>query len=196
MNNKQLIVSHYKKDISWINNVNSNIDIRIYDKGDNNKGFIELQNIGREPHTFFHHIIENYNLLHEWTIFSQDEYVDHVKDWVNIINDQSTWENRSVYKFNGAYFFSDRGFLDADRNGAPHHPGLPMISVWESIYKNAPPENIRFVPTCHMILHKDVILKKPISFYENLKKILETDNLSPWVMERYMQIIFERDLEG
>jgi hypothetical protein len=49
--------------------------MQVYCKGGSKcaEGAVHLDNIGREGHTFLHHIVENYDTLAKWTVFSQAE---------------------------------------------------------------------------------------------------------------------------
>uniref|UniRef100_A0A6C0F4Y2 Uncharacterized protein n=1 Tax=viral metagenome TaxID=1070528 RepID=A0A6C0F4Y2_9ZZZZ len=81
-----LVVARYKENIDWVLAYN---DIAIiYNKGPlitgYNAGFpfqnvINLENIGREGHTYLHHIIENYENLNSRTIFVQGSPFIHNK---------------------------------------------------------------------------------------------------------------------
>lgn len=71
------MVSRYEEDISWVSEILPNLrrDIYIYNKGSPlalnipNSKIIELENLGRESHTYLHHVIENYNSLPDITLF-------------------------------------------------------------------------------------------------------------------------------
>ena len=61
----EIVIARYNEDLSWLNKIDKNIKITIYNKGNNNINFpfIQLPNIGRESHTYLYHIINNYDNL-------------------------------------------------------------------------------------------------------------------------------------
>jgi hypothetical protein len=65
----ELVLAHFNEDPSWSDPYAS---VRtIYCKGSQVSGCIPLENIGREGHTYLHHIVTNYDNLADWTVFSQ-----------------------------------------------------------------------------------------------------------------------------
>mgnify|MGYP000642643650 CR=1 FL=1 len=75
----QIIISRYNEDLSWVKQmVNEDIEIFIYNKGPKiieeyspKVKISDLENVGRESHTYLHHIINNYDELPEKIIFTQ-----------------------------------------------------------------------------------------------------------------------------
>ena len=75
----EIVIARYKNDITWSDMYKS---IRtVYDKGYNESYIneysdsidsIKLPNVGRESHTYLHHIVNNYDDLADITIFTQD----------------------------------------------------------------------------------------------------------------------------
>lgn len=66
----ELVIAKYQEDVSWADSLNPLIKKTIYDKGDS-KSDNALPNVGRESHTYLHHIITQYDNLADLTIFSQ-----------------------------------------------------------------------------------------------------------------------------
>ena len=76
----QIVVSRFNEKVDWLLPY-KDITI-IYNKGEyvkilQNFNYIELENIGRESHTYLYHIINNYNNLSDKTIFFQGKINDH-----------------------------------------------------------------------------------------------------------------------
>jgi hypothetical protein len=75
-----LVVARYDEDVRWVAPYN---DIAcIYNKGaDNIRGLVDritsLDNVGREGHTYLHHMIEHYDTLTNKTIFMQGDPFIH-----------------------------------------------------------------------------------------------------------------------
>ena len=91
----------------------------------------------------------------------------------------------------GCWFFNTQlPVLYCDRNGNPHHGGLPIQPIWEMLFHDEIPEFIEFAPAGHFCVSKEVIKRLPVSFYEKVLKILEDFHLSPWVIERLEPYIF------
>lgn len=75
--NVDIIVSRYNETLDWMHEFPFNkYKYIVYNKGPNdnfNKDFvkqvIKLDNVGRESHTYLHHIINNYNNLGRTTVF-------------------------------------------------------------------------------------------------------------------------------
>jgi len=65
----ELVLAHFNESVGWSDPYAS---IRtIYCKGSKVPGCVELENVGREGHTYLHHIVTNYDKLADWTVFSQ-----------------------------------------------------------------------------------------------------------------------------
>lgn len=78
----EIVVSHYNEDLSWLKQ-HSN-ECCIYSKGGSKNApdlpfsYTPLPNIGREGHTFLHHIAKQYDQLANVTLFVQGRIDDHV----------------------------------------------------------------------------------------------------------------------
>jgi len=68
----EIVLAHHHESVAWSDPYKH---IRtIYCKGkkkDRPAGCIHLPNVGREGHTYLHHIVKNYDRLAEWTVFTQ-----------------------------------------------------------------------------------------------------------------------------
>ncbi len=77
---KSLIIARYNEDLEWLKQYND-FKITVYNKGDKLKDepiydVINLENKGRESHTWLYHIVKNYNNLNEINIFLQGKIND------------------------------------------------------------------------------------------------------------------------
>eukprot|EP00542_Grammatophora_oceanica_P015665 CAMPEP_0194029340 /NCGR_PEP_ID=MMETSP0009_2-20130614/3085_1 /TAXON_ID=210454 /ORGANISM="Grammatophora oceanica, Strain CCMP 410" /LENGTH=651 /DNA_ID=CAMNT_0038668971 /DNA_START=60 /DNA_END=2015 /DNA_ORIENTATION=+ len=71
----EAVLAHYDEDITWIDDVRKedpSVQYTVYSKNSIPPfESIRLPNVGRESHTYLHHIVHNYHHLADWTIFSQ-----------------------------------------------------------------------------------------------------------------------------
>lgn len=174
---KELVISHYEKSLSWLEN-NDKYWASIYDKGNNKKG-VPLPNIGREPHTFITHIVRNYEELANTTIFLQDNPFEHgvtMQDILNAKTKNFTWLGKTNYS--------------TDEQGRPHHAGLPIKQVCDRLGLT-PKYPLRFAAGGQFVVTKERILKRPIGFYKKCMVLLETIDDAPWVFERIWRVIFD-----
>ncbi|KAL8998650.1 MAG: hypothetical protein Q9169_002310 [Polycauliona sp. 2 TL-2023] len=78
----EIVVSHYNEDLTWLEPHRT--ECSIYSKGGEDNApqppftFIPLPNIGREGHTFLHHIVNRYENFPDVTLFVQGRIDDHV----------------------------------------------------------------------------------------------------------------------
>jgi hypothetical protein len=76
-----LVVSHYVADLAWIAPLRRpGVNIIVYEKGNTPCGWpvIRLPNVGKNDHTYLHHIVERYGDLADWTLFTPDYPFDHL----------------------------------------------------------------------------------------------------------------------
>lgn len=192
----EIVVAKYNEDISWLDKVRFTKKT-VYNKGiDNVPHAINLPNIGRETQTYFHHIVENYNNLPTWTLFTQANPFDHVKDIESIINNLPMSLSEAKINVNdGAYFFSNGHFrvpITSQSNGSPHHrPELEIDELYGLLFDKEPPTEYTFTAGCIFLASKEIILKNSKEFYQKCLKITETRKNAPWEFERMMQYIFK-----
>lgn len=87
MSKVDLVVARYNEDVNWLKKVPKNINIILYNKGNDDIEFkyIKLDNIGRESHTYLYHIINNYDKLANKTIFTQGDPFSHNPDFLEFL---------------------------------------------------------------------------------------------------------------
>jgi hypothetical protein len=201
-----LIISHYNENLDWINEINNNIHIFIYNKGEKiininkkNTQVINLKNVGREAHTYIYHIVNNYYNLEDLIFFSKGNSLEHYKNFVKDVNNHSYG------------WLTDKHIYVSDLYGNPQHPNLPIKEFSDLI--NLKLKNDFFVlwkPHSLFSVKKTNILKRDINFYINILNIIEKyhdDNsnipqyeynkyntgliATPWILERLWGEIFD-----
>lgn len=85
--NVQLVVAKYKENVDWTTLFD---DVIIYNKGPQRctcppHCVIDIENKGREGGTYLTHIITNYNMLAEYTIFCQACPFEHSPDFIHLV---------------------------------------------------------------------------------------------------------------
>ena len=95
--NKELVIAAYQRDYSWLDYINPDVLITIYRKGNVKGPREEIQienNVGQDVHTFFRHIIQNYNDLADYTFVSQGFPFDHCSYYIDMVNSNpKIWDN-------------------------------------------------------------------------------------------------------
>jgi hypothetical protein len=162
-----------------LNNSNCNCEI------------INLNNIGKEGHTYITHIINNYNNLYDYTIFIQGFPFDHSPNIYSKINSYKInfkdihfeYLNNKILKCD----FLGRAIKICDQESSNY---LPIVSIYNKLFKkkikietkqNNPFELkdstlgpiFEFGPGAQFIASKKIIKKRSIIFY---KKILNIFN--------------------
>ena len=131
---RQIIISRYNEDLSWVKQmVNEDIEIFIYNKGPKiieeyspKVKISDLENVGRESHTYLHHIINNYDELPEKIIFTQAHPDDHVSenfksDFFNFLNSSDEFK----------YFSKNILEMKIDKDGV-EESGILNGSFWKN----------------------------------------------------------------
>ena len=84
----EIVIAKYNENLDYLNNEPfSKYDQVVYDKGiylydvSSNITYKKLKNVGRESHTYLHHIIENYENLADITIFLPGSCLNELKQW-------------------------------------------------------------------------------------------------------------------
>lgn len=120
-NSIEFIISHYNENFDYLNFLPSNQKITIYIKGGSkiilpnikhsNIEFINLENIGKEYHTYLFHIIKNYYNLNKINFFLSASFLgikDRTRNFTKIYKKVASLNQK---KFNGLYTSDDKFFL-------------------------------------------------------------------------------------
>jgi hypothetical protein len=115
----EIVIARYAENVDWANEI-TNMNVTIYNKGKSftsgsrslkkksktperrnrsvkksktpERRVLTLPNIGRETHTYLHHIIENYDRLAEMTVFSQGDPFMHSPDLLALLKHVDLFE--------------------------------------------------------------------------------------------------------
>lgn len=184
MKDIEFVIAKYREDTSWVDILHP-YQYRIYSKDEGG----DLPNVGREAHTYLHHIIENYDKLAEVTVLLQGNPFDHLtdvsnrpksRDEIKLFVDTHTFEKTEP-------FFTE--FI---------HPMDAVAGAYRRLFEG----EIRspgFTPGALWIVQRPDILARPRMFYELLQKEVieregnyhEEHTFNPWSLERLWQFIFD-----
>lgn len=108
---KALVVSRYNEDVSkWLlPSYFEDYEIYIYNKGKQDILYHkQIDNVGRESHTYLYFIINHYSNLPDYTIFLQGDAPDHLlqEEWTNLKTNTFKLED---YKGMGHHIFEVTG---------------------------------------------------------------------------------------
>jgi hypothetical protein len=212
---KELVIASYDKNLDWLIEVNKNIKITSYRKGEllplqSNEIKIE-PNKGRCVHTFFNHIYENYDKLSEYTFFVQDYPFDHWGNLIDILNgDINLITKKCSLNINNGYFgfhnnalgtawileksthFENGYTLRCQNNGYPQdlNPNINVDKYWEMLFNENKPGYYEFMPGGHFVITKEYVKLRTKEFYKQIIDMLVSEEVAPWNFERLECYIF------
>lgn len=165
-----IVIAHYKEDLFWIQNLDNQLfKPVIYSKGPDVKG-IQLLNIGRESHTYCHHIINNWDKLSDFTIFCQGNPFDHCANFLNMINvPQGT-------------MLTDQ-FFKTDGNGCPQHCGLRVEKYLYLLKDRELP--LEFGAGAQFKVSKETIWSLGWQYWDELHHLHYHEEQFGWIIERF-----------
>jgi hypothetical protein len=184
----KIVVSRYNEDVAWIDEFREHVVL--YNKGpDAIEGAHVLPNVGREGHTIFHYICENYANLDDFTIFLQGNPFDHSPD---ICEQLRTLLRDGGGNADFAYFNPFRHTYNL-LHGCRFHWGLPIASVYEILFdRPAADRSVEFGCGAQFIVSRERILRRPRAFYQKIVDMLGY-HYGPdegYVIERMHPLIF------
>ena len=191
--NKSLrfIISYYNENLDWLRNYNN---VLIYNKGNNEiLGFdnIKINNVGRDVHTKFYHIYNNYENLDDYLVFLQAFPYDHSPNLNTNVNKLIDKINKgNIIKFE---FISE---LIIDGCLFYHDTYEYMNECYKKIFghdiKNGINKDMMFGSGCQFIVSKENVLKHDKEFYYKIIKMLDYENapLELYELDRFLGRIF------
>ena len=206
----QIVIALYKENLSWLNNFPKidNYDIYIYhkDKGipkeieqllkKENIFYEELPNVGRESHTYIHHILKYYNTLPEKIFFTQADPFDHIDKDNKLASNEFFFDKIEDY-FNGKENF--KGY------GKKHYIWRVGIGNKTEVMERLYAELIEGKLEDHYFnnggifgVNKELILFRGKKFYRQCLKNLEYNKnpMEGFCIERLWTIIFNKNYKS
>ncbi len=199
-NKFEIVVSieeNHKEPILLDNN-NYKIYSKVNENPSNLENYITLANIGKETHTYLHHIIENYDKLAESTIFTHGKYINSTLENIK----HFLTSNKSGY----IPFSSECNYLNVDEKGIMIHCGTWLEDInsgkmkkakinfidWWKKYIKTDLKNFSYTPMSVFSVKRENILKHPKQFYVDLINQLDHENPEEvHYMERAWKTIFQ-----
>ena len=182
------VVARYQENVDWTNGLPNAV---IYNKGttapNTRHEVIDLPNVGREGHTYLHHIIANYDDLDEWTAFLQGNPFDHSPDLESRIRIFSPSKNGFQFLSRDQYDIN----LCYDRTDFSLHALL--IDTYARVFGQSKTDHaFRFGAGAQFVVSREAIRSRSKAFYENILAILETSVNPPegFAIERFWGMIF------
>jgi hypothetical protein len=185
-----IVVARYKENVEWTKQFPNVI---IYNKGnklDNSCNEIFLNNVGREGHTYYKYICDNYENLSDYTIFLQGTPFDHSP---NIISNLTKYISNKELSIDFEFLSEQIHHSSLDLECSRYWQCINIHKNWERVFGvNNGNQEITFGAGAQFIVSKNKILKNTKSFYENIVKILEytIDPLEGYDIERFHKYIF------
>jgi hypothetical protein len=186
-----IVVARYNEVIDWTKQFQNVI---IYNKGEKlNNGYNEvfLNNVGREGHTYYKYICDNYDNLSDYTIFLQGRPFDHSPNIISNLNKYINNENLSIdFEFLSEQIHNSSLDLECRR----YWQCKNIHKNWQRVFgvSNGNQKCV-FGAGAQFIVSKNKILKNKKEFYENIVKMLEyaIDPLEGYDIERFHKYIFD-----
>jgi hypothetical protein len=173
----ELVVARYQEDLAWLKRVPRDFRVTIYDKneGEHWEGSIPLPNLGREAHTYLHHIIKRYESLADLTVFCQGKPFDHAYDFrhqlIALAKDPGAVTD---FRWMGHIMDTDdnrgrRLFVPWSKNEDGRE--LDIAGAYRALFAEDGPETFTFYLGAQFAVTGDLIRRRPRSFYEQALEV-------------------------
>ena len=193
----ELVVARYTESLNWLRRVPRAFRVTVYDKSDApEENVLPLPNIGREAHTYLHHIVERYNNLAPLTVFCQGKPFDHAYDFHKtlrglaegaIIAEAFTWLGHF------ADTDSADGILFKNWSKNETGEGLDLSGFHRALFQSEGPAEYPFFGGAQFSVTRERIHQRPPGFYEQALKLSVEFSQAAHCYERIWDRIFSAE---
>lgn len=188
-----IVVARYTENIEWTKQFPN---VFIYNKGktklDDSCNEICLDNVGREGHTYYKYICDNYDNLPDYVVFLQGNPFDHSPNIIHNLN--AFIHNINNNALDDFIFLSETIY----NNSLSHECNAywqckNIYQNWKRVFgESSVNDECIFGAGAQFIVSKNKILKRKKEFYENIVKMLEytIDPIEGYDIERFHKYIF------
>ena len=151
---------------------------------------VMMNNVGREGHTYYKYICDNYHNLEDYTIFLQANPFDHSP---NIISNVKKYLNNKELSIDFEFLSEKIHYSSLDEQCSKYPECKNIHNTWERVFGVKDDNNeCIFGAGAQFIVSKKKILENSKEFYENIVKILEysINPLEGYDIERFHKYIF------
>lgn len=174
----ELVVCRHGEDLGWIRNVPKSVRVTVYEKTPESQpawpGSRRLPNVGREAHTWLHHLTERYDSLADWTVFAQGHPFDHAPDLHTVIRNIAANPPPVDFLWLGFLWETDDAcgrpsFVNWTKN--PERRVLDLAEFFREMWDESPPETLRYVGGGQFALPRAVAHRRDRAFYEKARDL-------------------------
>lgn len=217
---QQIVISRYDEDLNWISKIPSKYEVIVYNKGEDDLNdavksriddFYFIENVGREGHTYLHHICENYENLPDNIFFTQAKPhwrgrpLSYFFNFTHKRNPQSIIEIKSNEKSCGHIRYIDNEnpptgcpLAFSKRWNQTTKSKKDLTTWWDEMtkYKFPLKEQCKFSYHGTFSVNKYYINLYPLEYFENLRTSLSvsTNPEEGHFLERAWGTIFNPDI--
>ena len=176
----EIVIARYNEDLSWLKKIPKSIKITIYNKGkdDIEYPFIKLPNIGRESHTYLYHIIQNYDILADNTIFCQGDSIFHSPGFIDLLKNRKSFQ--PVQPLSAFYW------PEGEEPFYFYNPPKPVLNKTKNLWIKKNPIHVEYLDN-NFVTRFPYLYQQHhfIKLVELVKKIYNIDNVFKYFVERF-----------
>jgi hypothetical protein len=183
----KIVIARYNEDLSWLKKKDFHYPYLVYNKGSNSDFYksdmfvkeIKLKNVGRETHSYFTHIVNNYDTLDDLTIFvpgsveSKNKYKRSIRLMQEAKGDTFSCFRENI--FEKYKTFKIDNYLCSNKKNSALNPDStikksktrPFGKWYNKTFKHVH-KSTCFTANSMFALTKETILRKPKTYYESL----------------------------
>ena len=187
-----IIVSRYNENIEWTKDFPN---VLVYNKGtklEDGYNEILLENVGREGHTYYKYIYDNYDNLEDYTIFLQGNPFDYSPNIINNLNKYLYQEHLNI-----DFEFLSENIINCNLSGCYWDTSLPLRDVYKKLFNERKEYmDFKFGAGAQFIVSRKQILNRPKEFYLKIIELLQNDVLpiEGFIIERFHPLIFSNNV--
>ncbi|MPR35079.1 DUF3431 domain-containing protein [Salmonirosea aquatica] len=195
----ELVVAHYHENLNWLKRVPCTIQKTIYSKAEAPLLLPHhiLSNVGREAHSYLHHLVTRYHSLADYTVFCQGKPFDHAYDF------HATLRKLAAGEFSDQSFVWLGHIIDTDtpdgllfRQWSKNKVGdeLDLAGLHQNLFGTSGPDSYPFVLGAQLIVSRKLVHAQPLPFYQKAFKLTTTFPNAAHGYERMWDRVF--NVEG
>lgn len=190
----ELVVARHSEDLAWLRRVPPAFRVTVYDKGGGHADAVTLPNIGREAHTYLHHLATNYGNLADLTVFVQGHPFDHAPDLHQRLRALAEGKE-AIAHFHWFGFLADtddcrgrRLFVPWSKN--PDRAELQLDAFHQRLFGVPGPGGYRFFVGAQFAVTRGTVHGRSADFYRNARELAASFPFAPHCFERCWDRVF------